>query len=115
MSLQAPTSTAAAAAAAKETPQERLKRLMQAQLNKAAQKDSLAVAQRKIQVCTGTELAAAPAAAAASAGHASLEMRGGSWGHGVVCLGGVVWSMRHYTVQVAVAVKVKECQTSPPC
>lgn len=47
--LQAP---AAASTAAKETPQERLKRLMQAQLNKAAQKDSLAVAQRKIQVCT---------------------------------------------------------------
>lgn len=46
--LQAPPS---APAAAKETPQERLKRLMQAQLNKAAQKDSLAVAQRKIQVC----------------------------------------------------------------
>jgi hypothetical protein len=63
---------------------------MQAQLNKAAQKDSLAVAQRKIQVCTGTQLAAAPAAAA-SAGHGSLEMRGqlGTWG----CLSVVVWSV----------------------
>eukprot|EP00775_Hariotina_reticulata_P011676 gene11676-11819_t len=39
----------AAPAAAKETPQERLKRLMQAQLNKAAQKDSLANAHKKIQ------------------------------------------------------------------
>lgn len=55
VSLQAPAAAAAApAAAGKETPQERLKRLMQAQLNKAAQKDSLAVAQRKIQVCTGS-------------------------------------------------------------
>eukprot|EP00878_Enallax_costatus_P037479 GHUV01042338.1.p1 GENE.GHUV01042338.1~~GHUV01042338.1.p1 ORF type:complete len:118 (+),score=32.47 GHUV01042338.1:272-625(+) len=44
--LQAP----AAAAPVKETPQERLKRLMQAQLNKAAQKDSLANAQKKIQL-----------------------------------------------------------------
>jgi hypothetical protein len=41
----------AAPAAARETPQERLKRLMQAQLNKAAQKDSLANAHKKIQVC----------------------------------------------------------------
>lgn len=44
---------AAVAAAGKETPQERLKRLMQAQLNKAAQKDSLANAQKQIQVCKG--------------------------------------------------------------
>jgi hypothetical protein len=50
---------AAAAAAPKESAQERLKRLMQAQLNKAAQKDSLANAQKKIQVCTDCE--AAPA------------------------------------------------------
>lgn len=58
--LQAPAAAAAApAAAGKETPQERLKRLMQAQLNKAAQKDSLAVAQRKIQVCTGPDRVAA--------------------------------------------------------
>lgn len=74
VSLQAPAPAAAAANAAKETPQERLKRLMQAQLNKAAQKDSLAVAQRKIQVCTRAESAAARTAVAA--GHGSLEMQG---------------------------------------
>jgi hypothetical protein len=57
---QAPAAAAPApAAAGKETAQERLKRLMQAQLNKAAQKDSLAVAQRKIQVCTGSDCLAA--------------------------------------------------------
>jgi hypothetical protein len=53
VSSQAP-AAATAAATTKETPQERLKRLMQAQLNKAAQKDSLAVTQRKMQVCTGS-------------------------------------------------------------
>jgi hypothetical protein len=50
---------AGAAAAPKESAQERLKRLMQAQLNKAAQKDSLANAQKKIQVCTDRETAPA--------------------------------------------------------
>lgn len=45
------TSAAAAPGGQKETAQERLKRLMQAQLNKAAQKDSLANAHKKIQVC----------------------------------------------------------------
>lgn len=54
--LQA-SAAAAAAAAPKESAQERLKRLMQAQLNKAAQKDSLANAQKKIQVCTACEAA----------------------------------------------------------
>lgn len=48
---------ATGSSAAKETPQERLKRLMQAQLNKAAQKDSLANAHKKIQVCKGVETA----------------------------------------------------------
>ena len=36
-----------------ETPQERLKRIMQAQLNKQAQKDTVAVTQKKIQVQRG--------------------------------------------------------------
>ncbi|EFJ50870.1 hypothetical protein VOLCADRAFT_103657 [Volvox carteri f. nagariensis] len=40
----------AGAAAVKETPQERLKRIMAAQLNKQAQKDHLVAAQRKLQV-----------------------------------------------------------------
>jgi hypothetical protein len=65
---RAPAAAAAAAAAAvaqpaatpKESAQERLKRLMQAQLNKAAQKDSLASAQKRIQVgscgCTHTRM-----------------------------------------------------------
>ncbi len=44
---------AGAAAAAKETPQERLKRIMAAQLNKQAQKDNLATAQKKLQVGHG--------------------------------------------------------------
>jgi hypothetical protein len=56
---------AAAAAGPKESAQERLKRLMQAQLNKAAQKDSLANAQKKIQVCTACK--AAPAVQQANA------------------------------------------------
>lgn len=40
----------AAAGPFKETPQERLKRIMAAQLNKQAQKDHLVAAQRKLQV-----------------------------------------------------------------
>lgn len=34
----------------KETPQERLKRIMQAQLNRQAQKDNVVAAQKKMQV-----------------------------------------------------------------
>ncbi len=41
---------AAAAAPAKETPQERLKRIMQAQLNKQAQKDVVVTQNKKLQV-----------------------------------------------------------------
>lgn len=70
-----------AAGSGKETPQERLKRLMQAQLNKAAQKDSLAVAQRKIQVCTGSS--------AVLQDTACLEML---WAVGGCCAG--VWLIR---------------------
>jgi arginine/serine-rich splicing factor 16 len=46
----APPTAAAANTNAKETPQERLKRLMAAQINSAFQKDSVAAAQRKLQV-----------------------------------------------------------------
>ncbi|GFR43558.1 hypothetical protein Agub_g4651 [Astrephomene gubernaculifera] len=42
--------SAAGSASVKETPQERLKRIMAAQLNKQAQKDHLVAAQRKLQV-----------------------------------------------------------------
>lgn len=44
---------AGGAAGKKETPQERLKRLMQAQLNKQQQKDHLTTAQKKVQVGMG--------------------------------------------------------------
>lgn len=65
-----------AAAAAKETPQERLKRLMQAQLNKQQQKDHLSNAQKRLQV--GVLLGAQ--AGASKAGRLAGWRSGVLWG-----------------------------------
>ncbi len=46
----APGAAPGAAGGVKETPQERLKRIMAAQLNKQAQKDNIQATQKKLQV-----------------------------------------------------------------
>ena len=63
MPAAAAAAAAAAPAAVRETPQERLKRIMQAQLNKQAQKDVVVMQNKKLQV--GGVGAGAPAAASA--------------------------------------------------